>query len=238
MALKGRPVAPPCAVTGYVVSYRVMNYKIAASILNANFLHLKQEIDAVISHVDEIHLDIIDGVFADNISFGPPVLENIRATYPNAVLDTHMMLMRPELFWKAFHKLGSTFITFHYEVTPHSYIILKQMKDAGVKTGMALTPATDCSALEAIKDLIDRVLILTVEPGFGGQDMIPQMLTKVERTRKMFGERVDIEVDGGINDKTIRSAKDAGANVFVIGSYIFKAEDKKTRVATLRDQLT
>jgi ribulose-phosphate 3-epimerase len=214
-----------------------VDYKISASILNADFLQLRTEVDAIVEHVDELHLDVMDGMFVDNISFGPPVLAGLREAYPAAVLDTHLMITTPHTYWEAFQEIGSDIITIHYEATHHSYILLKELRDAGLQAGISITPATDVRLLEPIAAYIDRILIMTVEPGFGGQSMIPEMLTKVELTRQLFGDGVDIQVDGGINEKTIRSAKDAGANVFVVGSYIFKSYDREARVGELRDRL-
>lgn len=214
-----------------------MEYKIAASILNANFLKLGEEVDSVVDHVDELHLDVMDGIFVDNISFGPPVLSGLRRAYPQTVLDAHLMITAPHTYWPAFRDIGSDIITFHYEATHHSFILLKQLREAGVQAGISMTPATDVRLLEPIRPYIDRILVMTVEPGFGGQSIVPEMLQKVEKARTIFGDDVDIEVDGGINDATIRSAKDAGANVFVVGSYIFKAADRGAQVAQLRERV-
>ena len=209
--------------------------KISASILDANFMHLKDQIDALVGDVDEIHLDVMDGVFVDNISFGPSIISQVRAAYPEAVLDTHLMISRPEAMWRHFQTAGSDVVTFHYEMTPHTYIICKQMHDAGIQAGVSVTPATDVAVLEPVTEYIDRVLTLTVEPGFGGQAFIPAMLRKIERARKLFGDDVDIQVDGGIKNTTILDAKNAGANVFVLGSYFFKADDPRERVLEIRD---
>lgn len=209
--------------------------KIGASILDADFLRLKEQIDAVVEVADEIHLDVMDGVFVDNISFGPSVISQIRTAYPDAFLDTHLMISRPEAMWRSFQRAGSNVVTFHYEVTPHTYIICKEMREAGIKAGVSVTPATDVELLEPIREYIDRVLTLTVEPGFGGQAFVPAMLRKIEKARKLFGDNVDIQVDGGIKDTTIATAKNAGANVFVAGSYIFGAEDPRARVLELRE---
>jgi ribulose-phosphate 3-epimerase len=214
-----------------------MQYKIAASILNANFLYLKQEIDAVVDLVDELHLDVMDGTFVDNLSFGAPVLGPLRSAYPNVVMESHLMISKPHAYWGAFRDIGSSIITFHYEATHLRYILLKQFQDAGIGAGISITPGTDAALLEPLREFIDRVLIMTVEPGFGGQAFVPPMLRKIEKTRKLLGDEVDIEVDGGIKDETIRDAKNAGANVFVVGSYIFKAEDKPARVNGLRERL-
>jgi ribulose-phosphate 3-epimerase len=215
----------------------MVKLKIGASILDANFLHLKDQIDAVVDDVDEIHLDVMDGVFVDNISFGPSIISQVRAAYPEAFLDTHLMISRPDAMWRHFQTAGSDVVTFHYEMTPHTYIICKEMHDAGIQAGVSVTPATDVAVLEPVTEYIDRVLTLTVEPGFGGQAFIPAMLRKIERARKLFGDDVDIQVDGGIKNTTIVDAKNAGANVFVLGSYFFKAEDPRERVLEIRDRV-
>lgn len=214
-----------------------MDYKIAASILNADFLHLKREIDQIADGVDELHLDVMDGVFVENISFGPSVLSGLSKTYPDKTLESHLMIIRPHDYWKQFQKIGSHIITFHYEATHHAYILLRELREAGVQAGISITPGTPASALMPIAAYIDRLLIMTVEPGFGGQAFIPEMLGKIERSRKLLGDDVDIEVDGGIDASTIGDAQSAGANVFVVGSYLFKAKEPKANLDTLRERL-
>jgi ribulose-phosphate 3-epimerase len=214
-----------------------VNYKIAASILNADFLKLGQEIDSLVDHIDELHLDVMDGVFVENLSFGAPVIGGLRAAYPNTFSEAHLMISRPHDYWQDFKEAGCDVVTFHYEATDHSYMLLKDMRDTGIQAGISLTPQTPVSVLEPIREYIDRLLIMTVEPGFGGQAFEPAMLRKVEAARKLLGDNVDVEVDGGIKDSTIRAVKDAGANVFVVGSFLFKGDDRPGRVATLREAL-
>ncbi len=214
-----------------------MNYKISASILNADFLHLKEDIDSIINHVDEIHLDIMDGNFVDNISFGIPVLKNIFKHYSKMIFDTHLMINSPHKYLKDFISIGSNIITFHHEATTHSYILIKKIKDSGVSAGISVNPGTNIGLLEPLKDIVDRILVMTVEPGFGGQEMIVSMLKKVEKARKLFGDNVDIEVDGGIDAGNILSAKNAGANVFVVGSHIFGSQDRKETIRILKSNL-
>jgi ribulose-phosphate 3-epimerase len=214
-----------------------MEYKISASILNANFLRLGEELEEIVPLVDEIHLDVMDGVFVENISFGAPVVAGIRAAYPESVIDTHLMITTPHRYWRDFVEIGSTIVTFHYEATHHAYALLMQLREAGVAAGISLTPATDVRLLEPVREYIDRVLVMTVEPGFGGQSFEPAMLRKVEAARRMLGPAVDIEVDGGINDRTIATVKSAGANVFVVGSHIFGSTDRAGRIRELRDAI-
>ncbi len=214
-----------------------MHYKIAASILNADFLHLKEEIDDVADGIDEIHLDVMDGLFVENISFGPSVVSGVVAAYPRLTTEAHLMIVRPHDYWKAFMKIGAKIITFHYEATHHAYMLLKELREAGVSAGISINPATPASVLTPIAEYIDRLLIMTVEPGFGGQQFVPPMLGKIERARKLLGDDVDIEVDGGINEHTIVEAQSAGANVFVVGSYLFKAQDRRANLEALREKL-
>ena len=214
-----------------------MDYKIAASILNADFLHLQGEIDEIAGGVDELHLDVMDGVFVENISFGPSVLSGLSEAYPGKTLEAHLMIIRPHDYWKQFQEIGSRIITFHYEATHHAYILLRDLREAGVQAGISITPGTPASALTSIANYIDRLLIMTVEPGFGGQAFIPEMLGKIEGARKLLGDDVDIEVDGGIDEQTIGDAKSAGANVFVVGSYLFKAKDRTANLQALREKL-
>lgn len=214
-----------------------MKYRVAASILSADFLDLRRDIDRVIDHVDELHLDVMDGIFVENISFGAPVIAGLRGAYPAHFSEAHLMISRPHDYWSAFRDVGCNVVTFHYEATDHSYMLLKNLRDGAVQAGISLTPQTPATVLEPIREFIDRLLIMTVEPGFGGQAFEPAMLRKIETARQILGDEVDIEVDGGIKDTTIRQVRDAGANIFVSGSYLFKAEDPAERVAALRDAL-
>ena len=213
-----------------------MKNKISASILNADFSCLKDDVQSVLSLIDEIHCDVMDGHFVDNISFGAPVVEAVRQAFPVAVIDTHLMIDDPEKYRDDFVKAGSDILVFHYEVTPHAYITLKRIREAGIQAGISVTPATEISLLEPLAPFLDRILIMTVEPGFGGQQFIPEMLPKIRKARALFGD-IDIQVDGGINEKTLPEALNAGANVFVVGSYLFKSEDKSERAAKLRSLL-
>ena len=214
-----------------------MEYKISASILNANFLKLGEELEEIAPLVDEIHLDVMDGMFVDNLTFGAPVVAGVRAAYPGSIIDTHLMITTPHRYWRDFVEIGSNIVTFHYEATDHAYALLKQLREAGVAAGISLTPATDVRLLEPVREYIDRILIMTVEPGFGGQSFESAMLRKVEAARELLGPSLDIEVDGGINDRTIADVRSAGANVFVVGSHIFGSTDRAGRVRELRDAL-
>ncbi len=208
--------------------------KISASILNADFYSLGDEVTEILPLIDELHFDVMDGVFVENISMGLPVIDSLRTRFSDKVFDVHLMISNPDFYWDKFCNAGSDILVFHYEATPHSFILLKNIREKGKKAGIALTPATDVLVLEPIKEFIDRILIMTVEPGFGGQKFISSMCRKIEKTRKMFGDTIDIEVDGGINGETLGDAMHAGANVFVVGSYIFSASDKAERIHELK----
>ncbi len=214
-----------------------MEYKISASILNADFSRLYDDIREVEDDIDEIHCDVMDGHFVDNISFGAPVIASLRKRFSGMTFDTHLMITDPGKYYGDFIAAGSDILVFHQEAASHSYIILKKIRDAGIKAGLSLNPGTSLSLIEPVKELIDRLLVMTVEPGFGGQAFISTMCRKIEAARKMLGDDVDIQVDGGINPETIGKVKSAGANVFVVGSYIFKAEDKAERVGKIRSVL-
>ncbi|AEJ61985.1 ribulose-phosphate 3-epimerase [Spirochaeta thermophila DSM 6578] len=212
-------------------------YKLSASILNANFARLGDEIREVEDLIDELHLDVMDGHYVDNISFGLPVIGTLRKEFSSLVFDTHLMISHPERYWEEFIEAGSDILVFHLEATPKAFLILQRIKEKGRLAGISLNPATDVRLLEPVKDLLDRVLIMTVEPGFGGQRFLTPMLRKIEQAREILGDRVDIEVDGGINPTTIVEARSAGATTFVVGSSIFQSEDKRGEILRLREAL-
>ncbi|MEM5948157.1 ribulose-phosphate 3-epimerase [Spirochaetia bacterium 38H-sp] len=214
-----------------------MKYKISASILNANFLRLGQEISEIKDYIDEIHLDIMDGHYVDNISFGPDIISLIRKEFSDITLDTHLMICNPDKYWHTFIEAGADILVFHKEATQKAYHILEKIKKSGKLAGISLNPATDINQIEPLVDVIDRVLIMTVEPGFGGQSFIKPMLKKIEKARKILGDNIDIEVDGGINNNTVKDAQKAGANTFVVGSHIFKSSDKIAEIEKLREIL-
>lgn len=214
--------------------------KIAPSILAADYANFAQELKRIDeTSADYVHIDIMDGQFVPNISFGADVVASLRK-HSKLVFDCHLMVVEPERYVDAFAQAGADIMTIHVEATKHIHGALQKSKKAGLKAGVVINPGTPVSALEPVLSLVDQVLIMTVNPGFGGQAFIPEMLDKVKQVatwREEGGYAFDIEVDGGVDDKTIKACQEAGANVFVAGSYLFKASDLTSQVQTLRDAL-
>ncbi len=214
-----------------------MNHLIAPSLLAADFANLGKDIEMVNnSKADWFHLDIMDGVFVPNISFGFPVLEKIAelATKP---LDAHLMIVEPQKFIDEFANLGIYMLTVHYETCPHLHRVVEQIKNKGMRAGVTLNPHTPVSALEEIINDIDMVLLMSVNPGFGAQKFIPNTIDKIKRTKELIAKRnanVLIEIDGGVNGETAKQLVDAGANVLVSGSYIFGAETPALVIESLK----
>lgn len=197
--------------------------KVSPSLLSCDFSRLGEEIKAAVdAGADMIHCDIMDGHFVPNITFGPPVLAKIRS-HCEALLDVHLMIERPEDYVQSFADAGADIITFQIEATYHPHRLITQIKDLGCKAGVVLNPGTPEETIEFLANMVDMVLIMTVNPGFGGQAFIPEMLRKIENVRAMIGD-ADLEVDGGIDDKTAPDVIKAGANVLVAGSYVFAGQ--------------
>ena len=210
-----------------------MDIQIAPSILASDFSRLGEEINAVIdSGADLIHIDVMDGHFAPNITIGPPVVASIRSvcTVP---MDVHLMISEPEMYVEDFANAGADIITFHIEAAKHPHRLIHKIKDLGCKAGIVLNPGTSQDEIEYLADELDMVLVMTVNPGFGGQSFIPEMLEKIALVRAMMGDR-DVEVDGGIDAQTAVEAIEAGANVLVAGSYIFSHTSYAEAIESLR----
>ena len=210
-----------------------MKQKISPSILASDMLNLGNEIKKVEdSGAEYVHIDIMDGRFVPNISFGMPIISAVRGC-TDLVLDVHAMIVEPDAYIDEFIKCGADILTFHYEALDNERIVraIEKIKLLGKKVGISIKPKTDAEVLYPyIKD-IDMVLVMTVEPGFGGQKFMEDTMDKVRKIREYansIGKELDIQVDGGINDSTIKIASDAGANVFVLGTGFFKAEKPLT----------
>ena len=211
--------------------------KISPSVLAADFTRLGEEVkDIVKGGADMVHLDVMDGAFVTNISFGLPVIESLRKV-TDAVFDVHLMIERPERYAKRFIDAGADILTFHYEACEDSEKLLREIRACGAKAAISVKPNTEIEKIYGLLPLCDMVLVMTVEPGYGGQALIPETLDKVEKLRAqidLLGLDIDVQVDGGINAQNASVAVAKGANVLVAGSSVFKATDRKVAIDALR----
>ncbi|MBM7644313.1 ribulose-phosphate 3-epimerase [Scopulibacillus daqui] len=210
--------------------------RIAPSILAADFANLENEVKDVEPYVDLLHIDVMDGHFVPNITMGPNVVQALKPK-TQCELDVHLMIEHPDRYIPDFIKAGSDMISVHVESCPHLHRTIQLIKQAGVKAGVVLNPATPVESIKTILPDVDFVLIMTVNPGFGGQSFIESMLEKIKEVKSIIdakGLDVKIEVDGGINPETLQKCKEAGASIFVAGSAIFNHEDRKAAIEQLR----
>lgn len=214
-----------------------MNHKLSVSVLNANFGQLSQEIAMINdSEADWIHLDIMDGVFVPNISFGMPIVAQIKQ-FAQKPLDVHLMITNPDRYIDAFQEAGADILTVHYETCPHLNRTISYIKEKGMKAGVVLNPHTPVSVLEDIVEYVDMILLMSVNPGFGGQKFIPNMFDKVRKIKALCdskGVNPFIEIDGGIDNSNISQLIECGVNVFVVGSFIFKSYDPTSTIKAIK----
>lgn len=214
-----------------------MSHFIAPSMLSANFLHLEKDIELInSSEADWFHMDVMDGMFVPNISFGPMIIKQM-ASKATKVIDTHLMIEQPDRYISDFKDAGTDYLTVHYEACTHLHRTVQAIKNEGLKAGVSLNPHTPVHLLKDIIQELDLVLIMSVNPGFGGQKFIENALEKIKELKNLIqikGSNALIEVDGGVNVNNSKALVDAGADVLVAGSAVFKASDPTATISKLK----
>lgn len=216
-------------------------YRIAPSILSADFCRLGEEVQAVLdAGADWIHVDVMDGQFVPNLTIGQPIVAALRKRFPTAFLDVHLMIREPERYVESFVSAGANLLTVHAEACVHLHRVAQQIRTTGALVGVSLNPHTPLDVLDWVLDEIDLVLVMSVNPGFGGQKFIPSALPKVAELRRRIEARglsVQIEVDGGVSATNIAALANAGANAFVAGNAIFAQPNYAAQIASMRAAL-
>ena len=211
--------------------------KVAPSILSADYLNLQSDIEKVEKDAELLHIDVMDGSFVPAISYGPNWVPQIKKI-SNLVLDVHLMVVNPERFVDEFADKGADIIGVHVEATPHIHRALQMIKNKGVKAEVVINPGTPVEAIKPVLYMVDQVLVMTVNPGFGGQKFLDETVKKIKQLddiKKAEGYDFDIEIDGGVNNETVQAASKAGATVAVAGSYVFGAENPAERIQAIKD---
>lgn len=213
--------------------------KVSPSFLTCDFSNLKNELDQIKDYVEYIHVDVMDGDFVPNLTFGAKFIKDFRKYYPKNIFDVHLMISNPIKYIKDFAEAGSDIITFHYESKSNVLDTINEIKKNGKRVGLSIKPGTDVSEIEKFLPYIDLVLVMSVEPGFGGQKFMPNSVDKIKllnTIKKENSYNYEIEVDGGINAETISFVKEAGVDVVVAGSYVMNSDNKKERIDILMNK--